>query len=221
MSIYGAIIGGIVAGPIGAFIGDQVSGPESVIGTGSTEPTYPPFSADPPPPPFTGQGTSGNDVVHISKVTLAGTPGYDVEINGQHYVVSKEKLESTVFDLGGGDDKFIVDADVDANITVRGGSGDDTLVGGKGNDRLIGGSGDDVLIGGEGDDSLSGDGGDDYLRGDGGTDSLDGGLGSNRVLRDFADFASPIELANPKLRWDYADIASTPSNRSAALSRGG
>lgn len=220
MSIYGAIFGGVIAGPIGAFIGDHLSDPSSVIGTGQTEPTYPPFSNDPLPPPFTGQGTSGNDVVRISKYTdPTGMSLYNVEINGQHHKVSKEMLESTVFDLGDGHDRFIVDADVDANITVRGGSGDDTLIGGKGNDRLIGGSGDDVLIGREGDDSLSGDGGDDYLRGDGGTDSLDGGLGSNRVLRDFADFASPIELANPKLRWDYADIVASPSGRAAELSR--
>lgn len=220
MSLFGAIVGGIVGGPIGAFIGDHVSDPTSVIGTGQTEPTYPPFSADPPPSPFTGQGTSGDDVVHIRKYNDdTGMSLYDVEINGQHHIVSKEKLESTVFNLGDGDDKLIVDPDVDANITARGGSGDDEMIGGKGNDNFDGGSGDDVLIGGEGNDTLRGRGGSDYLRGDGGRDSLDGGTGYNTLVWDSADFTAPIQLANPKLFWDYADVASTPSNRAAELSR--
>lgn len=220
MSIYGAIFGGIVAGPIGAFIGDQISDPVSVIGTKPTEPTVPPFSNDPLPPPFTGQGTSGDDVVHIRKYQdPTGMSLYDVEFNGQHHIVSKEQLEATVFDLGAGDDKLIVDPDVDANITARGGSGDDELIGGKGNDRLDGGSGDDVLIGGDGNDTLLGRGGSDYLRGDGGRDSLDGGLGYNTLVHDIADFTAPIQFANPKLFWDSADIASTPSNRATELSR--
>jgi hypothetical protein len=220
MSTFGAIIGGIVGGPIGAFIGDRISGPESVIGTRPPEPTVPPFSNDPPPSPFTGQGTSGDDVVHIRKYSdPTGMSLYDVEINGQHHIVSKEQLESTVFDLGDGDDKLIVDPDVDANITARGGRGDDEMIGGKGNDNFDGGPGDDVLIGGAGNDSLWGRGGSDYLRGDGGRDSLDGGTGYNTLVHDFADFTAPIQLANPKLFWDYADVASTPSNRATELSR--
>jgi Ca2+-binding RTX toxin-like protein len=221
MSIFGAIGAGIVAGPFVAALVDLVSG-SSVIGTGQApaDPPPPPFSNDPLPAPFTGQGTSGDDVVRIRKFNdELGAPLYDVEINGEHFIVSKEKLESTVFDLGDGNDKLIVDADVDANITARGGNGDDELIGGKGNDHLDGGAGDDVLIGRDGNDTLLGRGGSDHLQGDGGRDSLDGGTGYNTLVHDIADFTAPIQFANPKLFWDYADIASTPSNRATELSR--
>lgn len=214
MSIFGAIVGGIVGGPIGVILGDKISGGETVVGTG------PGMPAD--PPPFTGQGASGDDIVRISKSTIAtlGELLYDVEINGQHSIVSKEELESTVFDLGGGDDKLLVDPDVDANITARGGEGDDTMIGGKGNDHFNGGSGDNVLIRRDGNDSLRGGSGDDYLRGDGGRDDVDGGSGSNTVLRDFSDFIAPIAIRNPKRFLDYADIVSGVSDRGAQLSRG-
>lgn len=215
MSIFGAIIGGIVGGPIGAFVGDKLSGGQSVVGTGPALPEE--------PPPFTGQGTSGDDVVHIRRVALANLGGnglYDVEINGQHWIVSKEQLEATVFDLGSGDDKLFVDADVDANITARGGSGDDTMIGGKGNDRFDGGSGDDELIGRDGNDSLKGGSGDDKLRGDGGRDDLDGGSGNNKVLHDIADFTADIALRNPKLFLDYRDVVAPVSGRDAEFFRG-
>lgn len=214
-------LGAMALGAFGAAWFDLATG-SSVIGTGpaTEDPAPPPFSND-PRPAFTGQGTSGDDVVHISKFTdELGTAGYNVQINGQNHFVSKAQLESTVFDLGAGNDKLIVDPDVDANITARGGSGDDELIGGKGDDRLDGGSGDDVLIGGEGNDSLWGRGGSDLLRGDGGRDSLDGGAGYNTILQDMADFGSPIELRNPKLFFDYADVASSASNRDAVLQRG-
>ena len=57
-------------------------------------------------------------------------------------------------------------------LTVRGGSGDDTiwanrgdnlLFGDAGNDRLVGASGNDVLAGGSGDDSMHGGGGSDIF----------------------------------------------------------
>jgi len=221
MSIFGAIIGGVVGGPFGAAFGDLISG-SSVIGTGQSpaEPPPPPFSNDAPRAPLTGQGTSGDDVVRIRKFTdELGQSLYDVAINGEHYIVSKEKLESTVFDLGDGNDKLIVDPDVDANITARGGNGDDELIGGMGNDRLDGGAGDDVLIGGDGNDTLRGRGGSDYLRGDRGLDILDGGTGYNTLVQDIADFTAPIQLANPKLFFDFSDVASSASNRDAGLLR--
>jgi Ca2+-binding RTX toxin-like protein len=214
MSIFGAIVGGIVGGPIGVILGDKFSGGETVVGTGPGMPAV--------PPPFTGEGTSGDDIVRIRRSTTAILADllYDVEINGQHYIVSQQELESTVFRLGGGDDQLLVDPDVKASITARGGDGDDTMIGGTGNDRFDGGSGDDVLIGRDGNDSLRGGSGDDDLLGDRGCDVLDGGSGSNNVLRDVADFTAPIAMRNPKLFVDYADIVSAPSNRDAELSRG-
>lgn len=198
MSLFGAIIGGIAGGPIGWIVGDQLSGPEHSVGTrvDSETPSFGPAKA--PPPPFTGQGTSGDDVVHISMVRNGDIKQYFVEINGELYTVSKEQLESTVFDLGGGDDKLIVDPNVDANITARGGNGDDLMIGGGGDDRFDGGSGDDRLIGRDGNDTLKGGSGDDYLRGDRGRDDLDGGGGTNTVLRDMADVNAEFVLRSPQ-----------------------
>lgn len=182
----GNIIGGIVGGPLGAVVGGVIgdalgggtvgggsSGIGSAIGGGILGGLFP------PQPPL-GQGTSGDDNVHISKVggLFGGAGLYDVEMNGQHRWVTKQELESTTFNLGSGDDKLIVDADVDANITANGGSGDDVMIGGKGHDNFRGGSGDD------------------YLKGGAGHDSLDGGSGDNTIVRDVADWGLPFPVAH-------------------------
>ena len=146
-------------------------------------------------------GTSGDDNVHISKAGgLAGLFGlYDVNVNGHHQLMSKSQLEHTDFQLGSGDDKLVVDSNVDANITAHGGSGDDTLIGGKGNDYLDGGSGADRIYGGDGRDTLIGGDGDDYLDGGAGKDAMYGGSGINSI------------------RYDPADLVPTPAQFQAML----
>jgi Ca2+-binding RTX toxin-like protein len=136
------------------------------------------------------KGTSGDDTVHISKASgILGALGYyDVEVNGKHQLMSKSQLEHTDFQLGSGDDKIIVDSNVDADITAHGGSGDDTMIGGKGDDHFDGGSGDDKIYGRDGKDTLTGGSGDDYVDGGSGKDKLDGGSGNNTVKHDLADF---------------------------------
>ena len=146
------------------------------------------------------KGTDGADTLHISNAEMPDTlPGsfFDVELNGRHKIMSKAELEATTFDLRGGDDTLIVDPNVVANITARGGSGDDTMIGGAGNDRLDGGSGDDRIFGGAGNDRLTGGSGDDYLNGGAGKDILSGGSGDNTVVRDLADFVSSLATVRP------------------------
>jgi Ca2+-binding RTX toxin-like protein len=133
--------------------------------------------------------TSGDDVVHISRDSLSNR--YKVDVNGTVYFMTRKELEATDFNLGAGDDKLIVDADVDANITAHGGSGDDLMVGGKGNDNFDGGSGDDELIGGDGDDKLIGGSGNDRLIGGPGRDQLNGGTGDNTLDTDPTDWVLP------------------------------
>jgi Ca2+-binding RTX toxin-like protein len=145
-------------------------------------------------------GTAGDDVVRISKpkadlrnpqdlvASLAGL--YKVEINGRVSYVSKDDLENMRFELGAGNDRLIVDADVDARITADGGSGNDVLIGGAAADRLTGGSGNDtidgrggndVIHGGAGHDVIRGGAGNDVLHGDAGNDAVFGGPGSDRL----------------------------------------
>jgi len=69
----------------------------------------------------------------------------------------------------------------DASNTLRGNTGNDTIIAWGGSDVLVGGPGDDVLFGGEQNDTLQGGGGADYLAGGKGADSLVGGEGSDTL----------------------------------------
>jgi Ca2+-binding RTX toxin-like protein len=128
-------------------------------------------------------GTEGDDAVFITRAEgLAGEQGlYKVDVNGQVRYMTREELESTSFELGGGDDRLWVAVDVPASITADGGSGDDLLVGGAGDDRLSGGTGDDLLYGDAGNDVLDGGDGNDTLFGMRGNDLLFGGRGNDAL----------------------------------------
>ncbi|MCH5376202.1 MAG: hypothetical protein JJ992_19705, partial [Planctomycetes bacterium] len=93
-----------------------------------------------------------------------------------------------------GDDEYLIDASVTANVELRGGLGNDTmqvnssdaaanrrLLGQDGNDMLIGGDGDDMLEGGNGDDMIQGRGGNDTILGGGGRDILLGDAGNDTI----------------------------------------
>jgi Ca2+-binding RTX toxin-like protein len=74
---------------------------------------------------------------------------------------------------GEGDDSVSVANSIELPVTMRGGSGSDTLIGGNGPDKLIGGPGADELFGGAGNDVLRG----------GHLDSFYGGPGRNTLIR--------------------------------------
>jgi len=197
MSLFGTIVGGALGGPFGAWVGDQLTNDHTSQGTGPVLAAEIENVTDAMP---IDKGTDGADTLHISNAQIPDTlPGsfFDVELNGRHQIMSKAELEATTFDLRGGDDTLLVDPDVVANITARGGSGDDTMTGGAGNDRLDGGGGDDRIFGGAGNDRLTGGSGDDYLNGGAGKDILSGGSGDDTVDRDLADFVSSLATAHP------------------------
>ena len=64
---------------------------------------------------------------------------------------------------------------------VDGGRGNDTIIGGDGDDDLDGGNDDDVIVGGDGNDSLDGGNGHDDLSGNAGFDVLTGGFGRDTL----------------------------------------
>ena len=200
MSFLGTIIGGALGGPLGAWAVDSLTGNDGTAqGTGPVPPDGNSGMIDAVQNALDSmpidKGTDGADTLHISNAAMPGMLAgsyFDVELNGRHKIMSKAELEATTFDLRGGDDTLIVDPNVVANITARGGSGDDTLIGGAGNDRLDGGSGDDRLFGGAGKDRLTGGSGDDYLDGGAGKDIQMGGSGSNTVVPDLPDFVSSL-----------------------------
>ena len=135
-------------------------------------------------PSNTVHGTGGDDSVHLSKASgLAGLLGlYEVNVNGQTSYMTKQQLENTNFELHGGNDTLVVDANVTADITANGDSGDDVMIGGNGDDNLSGGRGDDVIAGRGGNDELSGGRGDDVQLGGRGNDVMLGGRGNDVML---------------------------------------
>ena len=69
----------------------------------------------------------------------------------------------------------------EADQTIYGGVGSDTLRGFGGDDTLLGAAGSDTLVGGDGDDTLIGGGNNDVLDGGAGADALIGGDGNDTV----------------------------------------
>lgn len=126
---------------------------------------------------------AGDDTVHIARASgMDGLRGlYEVTINGKTRLMTEEQLEHTRFQLGDGNDRLLVDADVTADVHADGGKGDDVMIGGQGNDVLIGGKGNDYLDGRGGNDMLFGGRGNDELFGGDGGDLLDGGRGNDRL----------------------------------------
>jgi hypothetical protein len=110
--------------------------------------------------------------------------------NPNELVCQAPQVAAFEFNADGGDDQARVAPEVRIPVSMRGGTGRDTLVGGSGADKLIGADGadkligrdgNDLLLGGDGNDALFGGRGDDVLRGGMGVDSLSGGWGENRL----------------------------------------
>ncbi|MEZ6032938.1 MAG: Calx-beta domain-containing protein [Planctomycetaceae bacterium] len=108
------------------------------------------------------------------RVTLGGTTAGGVTLNlnaGQiEYVWATASTFNNVFNAAG----------ASWDVTVYGGSGNDTITGGDGNDKLYGRAGNDTL---------SGNGGNDKLYGDQGADALDGGADDDILTIDNDDIS--------------------------------
>lgn len=140
---------------------------------------------------------SRDDVVNVRAVDKGRL---EVDVNGEKTVLSKKQVAAgVVIDVGDGNNKVTIDANVKEGLGVRAGSGNDVIEGGSGDDKIfagdgdnkvIGGKGDDLILtgkgkdavlGGEGDDRISGGAGDDHLYGNEGHDKIIGGEGRDHV----------------------------------------
>ncbi|WP_066479667.1 hypothetical protein [Bosea sp. WAO] len=138
---------------------------------------------------FSGVAMLGGDDTLVNSGTIIGLDGVAIDMGDGNDVVTLlegSKLYGEIR-LGAGDDTLtateveddlVIDAG-DGNDIVRAGSGDDLVRGGAGDDLLDGGDGDDVLQGGDGNDRLLGGLGDDFLFGGAGNDTLIGGEGND------------------------------------------
>jgi Ca2+-binding RTX toxin-like protein len=121
--------------------------------------------------------------------SLCGNPSG----NPNELVCEAAPIGSFEVNADGGNDSITVSGNISIPVTMRGGTGQDTLIGGSGPDKLIGGQGsdrligrggNDVLYGGPGRDVLQGGAGEDTLVGGPGHDALSGGPGANILRQD-------------------------------------
>jgi hypothetical protein len=126
----------------------------------------------------------------IYPLEVGGTICEHPPANPNELICQAPLVAAFEFNADGGNDQARVAPEVGIPVSMRGGSGNDTLVGGSGPDKLSGGAGadkligrdgDDLLLGGSGNDTLFGGRGNDVLRGGQGLDSLSGGWGENRL----------------------------------------
>jgi Ca2+-binding RTX toxin-like protein len=139
----------------------------------------------------TARLSNNDDVVRVDKT---GYDEYKVTINGQDQFVTRAQLQAMRFDLGGGNDKFTATRDVDVDLYVQGGSGDDQIKGGSGNDTMLGGEGNDLVRGGYGNDTLYGadaSGGSSRQ-----SDKIYGGRGDDRMFGSNGDDKMYASMGN-------------------------
>lgn len=140
---------------------------------------------------------SADDRVDVSRD--AATGDVTVTTNGAAQRFTAAQAEHITIRTGDGDDVVNVAPEMQNNLTIEGGDGNDILAGGAGADHLDGGAGDDILVGGTGSDELVGGAGRDTLtdavglldanvwlkgvalRSGGGNDRALGGDGDDRI----------------------------------------
>jgi Ca2+-binding RTX toxin-like protein len=123
--------------------------------------------------------------------------------------------ENFVLNMNGGDDVFTAGNGLASliQLTVDGGSGNDTITGGDGNDTLLGGDGKDIITGGRGNDTLRGGSGDDtfiWNPGDG-SDTVEGQDGTDTLVFNGANVNENVDITanhgRVKFTRDVANIA--------------
>ena len=133
----------------------------------------------------TGQvnGGNGNEVFTL---TANGTRVRADRIDPAPFSIDMGTIENAVFNMNGGDDTFSATGNLAAliNVTVDGGTGNDTILGSNGNDTLIGGDGDDFIDGQQGNDTISLGAGNDVFQWDpgDGSDVVEGGANTDGML---------------------------------------
>src|SRR5262249_6388153 len=100
----------------------------------------------------------------------------------------------------GGDDTLnasTLPATVVNNLTLDGGTGNDTILGSRGVDFLFGGDGDDFIDGNQGDDRAEMGAGDDVFQWDpgDGSDTVEGQDGFDTMLFNGANIAEKIDIS--------------------------
>jgi hypothetical protein len=130
----------------------------------------------------TANGTGGDDEIGIARdgtntvAIFAGTGSSLIDITG---------VEQLLVQGGAGNDTIVGQNGIGTltQLTLDGGTGNDTLRGGDGNDILLGGSGNDFVDGNIGSDTANLGSGDDIFGWDpgDGSDVVEGGIGTDTL----------------------------------------
>lgn len=102
-----------------------------------------------------------------------------ITVDGVEHVVDPD-AEITIRG-GSGDDTITLPSDVSVRFVLDGGTDDDRIHGSDGQEDIFGSTGDDTLEGGDGGDAIDGGDGRDYLDGFSGSDILSGGRGHDTL----------------------------------------
>ncbi len=155
------------------------------------------------------EGGAGIDTAEVNggggaeqfTITANGTRVRFDRVNPAPFAIDAGTMEKFVVNMGGGDDTFSATGDLAAlvQITVDGGTGNDTILGSNGADVLLGGAGNDFIDGqqgadiaflGAGEDTFQWDPGDgnDVVEGQDGLDTLRfNGSNGSEVMALFAN----------------------------------
>jgi len=147
----------------------------------------------------------GNTAAAQLALRLGATPDIlqvDVGADGSaDFEFSRATFERIVVDAAGGNDVVRIDESAGAftseeQVTIDGGSGDDTLLGGSGPETLSGGAGNDSILGGYGADMIVLGAGDDTVVWDpgGGSDTVEGNDGTDTLQLHLANIGEQVEL---------------------------
>ncbi len=142
-------------------------------------------------------GTKGDDTIDV---TIDSDGSYTVSVNGEESVYSAEEARRLMIDGGKGNDRITIHGNGKDNgetpqsaVFVNGGKGDDVIgadsevntqlfiTGGDGNDELRGGNADDIIIDSSGSTTVEGGLGSDIIKTGKGKDVITDAGGSNRI----------------------------------------
>jgi Ca2+-binding RTX toxin-like protein len=168
------------------------------------------------------EGGAGSDIVEVNGGNGAET--FTATANGTRvrfdrtapapFFLDIGTTECLVLNANGGDDSFTASNGLATliQLTVDGGTGNDTLRGGDGADKLFGGDGNDFIAGGRGNDTVFLGAGDDTFQWDpgDGSDTVEGQDGNDSLLLDGANVNENINIAangqRTRLTRDVANI---------------
>lgn len=154
------------------------------------------------------EGGAGNDTVEVNggngaetfTITANGTRVRFDRVTPAPFFLDIGTSENLVLNANGGDDVVTAGNGLATliQLTLDGGSGNDTITGGDGNDRLVGGDGNDVVNGGRGnDEAFLGAGDDTFVWNPGdASDTVEGQAGNDTMVFNGANVNENITLSS-------------------------